>query len=85
MHDNTPPKRKSYIKIGEIFFWTASINNWNHLLKHKAYKQVIIDSLLNLSQRELIDVYTFVIMPNHIHLTWRTIKKNGKETAKGPF
>ena len=24
-------KRKNYIAIGEIFFWTATINNWQQL------------------------------------------------------
>ena len=31
-------KRKWYISIGEIFFWTATINQWKHLLKAYAYK-----------------------------------------------
>jgi hypothetical protein len=86
MHDNDSSyKRKSFIEIGEIFFWTATINNWNHLLKGDKYKQVIIDSLANLSERELIDVFAFVIMPNHMHLIWRTNKMNGKETARVHF
>ncbi len=52
MHDNNSfHKRKSFIDIGEIFFWTATVNNWNHLLKEDKYKQVIIDSLANLSER----------------------------------
>lgn len=41
--------------IGGIFFWTATINNWNHLLKDESYKQVIFDSLTHLSERGLID------------------------------
>ena len=32
-----------------------------------------------------IDVYAFVIMPNHIHLIWRVKELNGKETAQGSF
>jgi len=31
-------KRKSYISIGEIFFWTTTINQWKHLLKRDDYK-----------------------------------------------
>ena len=42
MHINDPGyKRKSHIEIGEIFFWTATINNWNHLLKDDKYKQIL--------------------------------------------
>lgn len=84
MHTNDPYyKRKSFIEAGGIFFWTATINNWNHLLKENVYKQVIVDSLANLSERGLIDVFAFVVMPNHIHLIWCINKMNGKETAQG--
>ena len=49
------------------------------------YKNVIISSLEYLSSEGKIDVYTFVIMPNHIHLIWKTNELNGKETAQGSF
>ncbi len=73
------------MEIGELFFWTASINSWYHLLAEDRFKEVIISSLRNLSERGIIDVYAFVIMPNHIHFIWRTNKLNGKETAQGSF
>src|SRR5574338_507989 len=78
-------KRKSYIEIGELFFWTATINQWQKLLLDDAYKNVIVDSLEYLSKAGKIDVYAFVIMPNHIHLIWKTNERNGKETAQGSF
>lgn len=73
------------MEIGEVFFWTATINNWNHLLKEERFKEIIINSLRTLSGRGIIDVFSFVIMPNHIHLIWRTNQLNGKETAQGSF
>jgi putative transposase len=78
-------KRKSYIEIGEIFFWTATINQWQTLLHHNQYKAVIINSLNYLSNLGKIDVFAFVIMPNHIHLIWRINEVNGKETTQGAF
>jgi REP element-mobilizing transposase RayT len=78
-------KRKSYIEIGEIFFWTATINNWQSLLLKDEYKKVIINSLSYLSESGKIDVFAFVIMPNHIHLIWRIKEMNGKETSQGAF
>lgn len=78
-------KRKSYIEIGEIFFWTATINNWQRLLLKDQYKNIIINSLNYLSELEKIDVFGFVIMPNHIHLIWRINEMNGKETTQGSF
>ena len=77
--------RKSFIEIGEIYFWTATINKWQRLLQSDAYKEVIISSLEYLSNTGKIDVFGFVIMPNHIHLIWRSKELNGKETAQGSF
>lgn len=78
-------RRKSYIDIGEIFFWTSTINNWQRLLLNDEYKKVIINSLTYLSDLGKIDVFGFVIMPNHIHLIWRINEMNGKETSQGSF
>ena len=71
--------------MSEVYFWTATINNWQHLLKEDRFKNIIIQSLDNLSERKLIDVFAFTIMPNHIHLIWRINALNGKETAQGSF
>jgi putative transposase len=78
-------KRKSYIELGKIYFWTATINKWQRLLEDDDYKDVIINSLAHLSDKKLIDVFAFVIMPNHIHLIWRINANNGKETTQGSF
>jgi hypothetical protein len=44
------PRRKSSIEKAGIYFWTATINGWRHLLKNDEYKDIIIDSLQHLSQ-----------------------------------
>ncbi len=77
--------RKSYISLGNIYFWTATINNWKHLLATDKFKNIIIESLSHLSVKGKIDVFAFVIMPNHIHLIWRINANNGKETTVGSF
>jgi putative transposase len=77
------PLRKSYTPIGKIYFWTATIHKWLPLLETGNNKQAIISSLKYLSDKKLITVYGFVIMPNHIHLIWKQNAMNGKETAKG--
>jgi putative transposase len=78
-------KRNSFIEIGKIYFWTATINNWQKLLLKDDYKNIIMESLQYLSEAGKIDVFAFVIMPNHIHLIWRINEPNGKETAQGSF
>jgi putative transposase len=78
-------KRISYMDMGELYFWTATINKWQHLLESDAFKGIAISSLEYLSNAGKIDVFAFVIMPNHIHLIWRINVDNGKESAQGSF
>lgn len=78
-------KRKSFIEPGELFFWTATINKWMKLLLRDSYKDIIVNSLNYLSETGKADVFAFIIMPNHIHLIWRTNEMNGKETVQGSF
>lgn len=85
METNNPYHRKSYIEIGEIYFWTATINQWQPFLENDAYKKIIVQSIEYLSEKSKMDVFAFIIMPNHIHLILRTIELNGKETAQGSF
>lgn len=78
-------KRKSFTGENKIYFWTATIHSWYDLLTDDVNKQIICNSLQTLSERKLISVYGFVIMPTHIHLIWQLHEKNGKESAKGSF
>ena len=47
---------KSYIEIGKVYFWTATINSWYKLMEEDAVKQIITDSLKFLSDNGKIDV-----------------------------
>jgi REP element-mobilizing transposase RayT len=72
--------RKSKIDLHEIYFWTATIKDWNTLLKTDQFKDIIIESLFYLSEKKKIEVFGFVIMPNHMHLIWKMLSMNGKES-----
>jgi putative transposase len=85
MIDGLAPKRNSYMEMGGIYFWTATINKWQHLMREDRYKEVVISSLTYLVQNGKMDVFGFVIMPNHIHLVWRPNAMNGKESPQGSF
>ena len=37
--------RKSYTELNKIYFWTATIHDWLHLLEPEENKKVIISSL----------------------------------------
>lgn len=67
------------MEIGHVYFYTATILNWKKLLQPDKYKDIIIGSLKHLVHKKKIKVYGFVIMPNHIHVIWKMLEKNGKE------
>ena len=52
----------------QLYFWTVTINGWKHLLTEDKMKPEIIQSLQWLKVRQLISVYAYVIMPNHMDL-----------------
>ncbi len=71
--------------LNEVYFWTATINNWRHLLKEDIFKMVIVDSMSYLCGINKIKVYGFVIMPNHLHVIWEMLDFNGKEAPYESF
>jgi len=73
------------LELNEVYFFTATILNWKNLLASDRYKQIILESLLFLSQKKKIAIYGFVIMPNHIHLIWEMLDKNGQELPYASF
>lgn len=77
--------RNSRMELNHVYFWTDTIKDWKHLLKQDKYKQIIIDCLAELVQKNLVAVYGFVIMPNHIHIIWELLRLNGKEMPHASF
>ncbi|MFN8349733.1 MAG: transposase [Spirosomataceae bacterium] len=69
----------SSMSLGYAYFYTATILNWQQLLQTDTYKEMVMDSLKYLVDKDKIKVYGFVIMPNHIHLLWEMLAMNGKE------
>ena len=59
-----------------LYFTTATILEWKHLLKDDVCKTIITDSLTFLRKEERAYIHGFVIMPNHIHLIWSIPEKN---------
>ncbi len=73
------------MELKRIYFFTATIHKWIPLLNEDSFKDIIISSLKFLKTKELIRVYGFVIMPNHIHLIWELLQMNGKESPHTSF
>ncbi len=70
---------------GNLYFWTSTIFRHNNLLLNDDFKDIILNQLQWLKNKNKIKVYGFVIMPNHIHLLWEMIEKNGKEMPNASF
>jgi len=77
--------RNSKMLLGEVYFWTDTVKDWNQVFSSEKYKQIIIKTLEELVKRKKIEVYAFVIMPNHLHIVWRMIEVNGKEMPHASF
>ncbi len=76
-------QRKSHTSLAKIYFWTATIHQWHCLFENDDFKELIIAYLKKLSDKGLLTIYAFVIMPNHMHMIFCQNKLNGKETPKG--
>ena len=78
-------RRKSYIEINRIYFWTCTIHHWNRLLVSDEHKELIKNNLLKLVKEKLATIYGYVIMPNHLHLIVKFNQLNGKEKPSASF
>ena len=67
------------------YFYTATIKDWHPVIAENNFQSIILDSLKYLSQKKCIEVYAFVIMPNHLHMIWQQLEMNGKETPVSSF
>jgi len=77
--------RNSRMPLNEIYFWTDTIKEWKVLLQDDCFKEIIISSWRELVKRRKIAIYGFVIMPNHLHVIWEMLAKNGKEMPHASF
>jgi REP element-mobilizing transposase RayT len=66
-------------------FFTATILEWQHLLSNNSFKDIIISSLQFLVKDERVIIYSFVIMPNLIHLIWQIQDKHEKASVQLSF
>jgi len=55
----------------DLFFTTATVRGWKHLLRPDKYKCIITDSWNHLVNEGSVSIYAFVIMPNHLHWIWQ--------------
>jgi putative transposase len=76
--------KKQYAQEWPQFF-TATIQEWKHLLKEDKYKNIIVDTLKFLIKEEKLTVNGFVIMSNHIHIIWQSKGSNSIKLIQNSF
>ena len=69
----------------QSYFYTDTISEHKHLLNDDEMKMVVINSWKYLVETKKIKIYAYVIMPNHIHLIWKMLDMNGKQSPAGSF
>lgn len=79
------PIRNSRMQLDDVYFWTDTVKDWKKLFKQDNYKTLIINCLKELVDAKLVNIYAFVIMPNHLHLVWEMIGLNKKEMPHASF
>jgi putative transposase len=63
--------------LNYAYFYTLTVLDFSHLLADDKLKRIIIESWQYLVQQKLIEIYGYVIMPNHVHLIWNISPPQG--------
>ncbi len=66
-------------------FYTATILNWQHLLKEDKFKDISLESLQFCANENRAKLYAFVIMSNHVHLVWQPLHPTTKVKLQHNF
>jgi putative transposase len=66
-------------------FFTATIQEWKHLLKEDTYKNIIVEALKFLVNEEKVTINAFVIMSNHLHIIWQAKGSNSIQKIQTSF
>jgi REP element-mobilizing transposase RayT len=66
-------------------FITVTCLEWTPLLKDDRFKNIVMDSLYFLTERQRVTVYCFVIMNNHFHLIWQMLGDHKREAVQRDF
>jgi REP element-mobilizing transposase RayT len=66
----------------ESHFVTLQIVKWIDLFTRKIYRDIVIDSLQFCQQNKGLEIFSFVVMSNHLHLLVRSEKEELSETIR---
>lgn len=57
-----------------VYYLTLQVVHWADVFTRQIYRDIVIDSLKFCMQNKRLDIFSFVIMSNHIHLLAKSYK-----------
>ena len=62
-----------YLKMeeGKPYFLTFTIVEWIDLFTRECYVNILLDSIIYCQQHKELELYSYVIMPSHVHMIAR--------------
>jgi len=68
-----------------LYFVTATVSGWKKLFEEEAFIQIILDSMEWLCENKRMELYVFVLMPNHLHFICRPLEPHNISKLKQNF
>lgn len=69
----------------DLFYVTLTVNKWKKLFLNDEVNNIILSTFRYLKQNNKCIIYSFVIMPNHIHLIYQILPPNEESKVKHSF
>ena len=67
------------------YFVSFAVVEWLDVFTRNEYKNILVDSLNYCVKEKGMEIYSWVIMTNHVHLVFRSIGKRKPEQLLGDF
>ncbi len=68
-----------------LYFVSFTVVDWLDVFTRVMYKDILVDSLHYCQQEKGMEIISWCIMTNHVHLIFRDIKNNKPELLLGDF
>ncbi|MEQ8554071.1 MAG: hypothetical protein RIC06_13975 [Cyclobacteriaceae bacterium] len=65
-----------HLQPGKVYLWTNSIRDGRAIFLNSLNREIIVKTLRKFVWQAEINVYAFVIMPNHVHLVWEVMAED---------
>lgn len=69
-------------KSNDTFFVTLTVVYWIDIFTRPIYKNIIIDNLAYCQKNKGLEIFSYVIMSNHIHMILRSIENPLSDTLR---